>query len=96
MALVLITHDLGVVAETTDRVLVQYAGRQVESARVAALFADPHQALGPAYAFISHDLGVVRHLADEVMVMYLGRVVEQGPRAAIFGTPGIPSTAFHQ
>ena len=42
MALVLITHDLGVVAETADRVVVQYAGRQVESARVNALFADPH------------------------------------------------------
>ena len=42
MALVLITHDLGVVAETADRVLVQYAGRQVESARAAELFADPH------------------------------------------------------
>ena len=42
MALVLITHDLGVVAETADRVLVQYAGRQVESAPSAALFADPH------------------------------------------------------
>ena len=42
MALVLITHDLGVVAETADRVLVQYAGRQVESARAADLFSDPH------------------------------------------------------
>ena len=42
MALVLITHDLGVVAETADRVLVQYAGRQVESARAADLFANPH------------------------------------------------------
>ena len=42
MALVLITHDLGVVAETADRVLVQYAGRQVESARASALFGDPH------------------------------------------------------
>ena len=42
MALVLITHDLGVVAETADRVMVQYAGRPVESARVDALFADPH------------------------------------------------------
>ena len=42
MALVLITHDLGVVAETADRVIVQYAGRQVETARVDDLFADPH------------------------------------------------------
>ena len=42
MALVLITHDLGVVAETADRVLVQYAGRQVESAHASALFGDPH------------------------------------------------------
>jgi dipeptide transport system ATP-binding protein len=42
MALVLITHDLGVVAETADRVIVQYAGRQVETAAAADLFADPH------------------------------------------------------
>jgi dipeptide transport system ATP-binding protein len=42
MALVLITHDLGVVAETADRVLVQYAGRPVETAPAAALFEDPH------------------------------------------------------
>ncbi|MBI5256183.1 MAG: ABC transporter ATP-binding protein [Burkholderiales bacterium] len=42
MALVLITHDLGVVAETADRVVVQYAGRQVETARAADLFEDPH------------------------------------------------------
>jgi dipeptide transport system ATP-binding protein len=42
MALVLITHDLGVVAETADRVVVQYAGRTVESASADALFSDPH------------------------------------------------------
>ena len=42
MGLIMITHDMGVVAETADRVVVQYAGRQVESARVDALFADPH------------------------------------------------------
>jgi dipeptide transport system ATP-binding protein len=42
MALVLITHDLGVVAEMADRVLVQYAGRPVETNRAEALFADPH------------------------------------------------------
>ena len=42
MALVLITHDLGLVAEHADRVVVQYAGRQVESNDAAPLFADPH------------------------------------------------------
>jgi len=42
MGLVLITHDMGVVAETADRVIVQYAGRQVEANETSALFADPH------------------------------------------------------
>ena len=42
MGLVLITHDMGVVAETADRVSVQYAGQQVEQNYAAALFADPH------------------------------------------------------
>jgi peptide/nickel transport system ATP-binding protein len=40
-AIVLITHDLGVVAETADRVVVMYAGRKVEEAPVARLFAQP-------------------------------------------------------
>jgi dipeptide transport system ATP-binding protein len=42
MSLVLITHDMGVVAETAERVLVQYAGQQVEQQPVKGLFADPH------------------------------------------------------
>ena len=41
MAILIITHDLGVVAEVADDVLVMYAGKIVESAPVAALFADP-------------------------------------------------------
>ena len=40
-ALILITHDLGVVAETAERVIVMYAGRKVEEASVADLFARP-------------------------------------------------------
>jgi dipeptide transport system ATP-binding protein len=42
MALVLITHDMGVVAETSKRVVVQYAGQQVEQNDTISLFADPH------------------------------------------------------
>ena len=40
-AIVLITHDLGVVAETAQRVVVMYAGRKVEEARVEDLFDEP-------------------------------------------------------
>jgi len=40
-AILLITHDLGVVAETAQRVVVMYAGRKVEEAPVAELFANP-------------------------------------------------------
>jgi peptide/nickel transport system ATP-binding protein len=41
MGLILITHDLGVVAQTAQRVIVMYAGRKVEEASVETLFADP-------------------------------------------------------
>ncbi|MBT8494931.1 MAG: ABC transporter ATP-binding protein, partial [Deltaproteobacteria bacterium] len=41
MSIMLITHDLGVVAETCDEVVVMYAGRVVERARTEDLFASP-------------------------------------------------------
>jgi dipeptide transport system ATP-binding protein len=41
MGLVLITHSMGVVAETAERVSVQYAGQKVEEQSVANLFATP-------------------------------------------------------
>jgi dipeptide transport system ATP-binding protein len=41
MALIMITHDMGVVAETADRVIVQYKGRKMEEADVLTLFENP-------------------------------------------------------
>ena len=41
MAILIITHDLGVIAELVDEVVVMYAGKVVESAPVHALFEDP-------------------------------------------------------
>jgi peptide/nickel transport system ATP-binding protein len=40
-AMILITHDLGVIAETVQRVVVMYAGRKVEESSVERLFAEP-------------------------------------------------------
>lgn len=42
MGLVLITHDMGVVAETAERVSVQYAGQKIEEQPVVPLFETPH------------------------------------------------------
>jgi len=41
MAMILITHDLGVIAETADRVAVMYAGKVVEYTDIRTLFASP-------------------------------------------------------
>jgi peptide/nickel transport system ATP-binding protein/oligopeptide transport system ATP-binding protein len=41
MAIIVITHNMGVIAETADRVLVMYAGRIVEQASVVELFEQP-------------------------------------------------------
>jgi peptide/nickel transport system ATP-binding protein len=57
MAVVLITHDLGVVADVADRVVVMYAGRAVEQAGVGDLFA------APQHPYTLGLLGAVRHPA---------------------------------
>jgi oligopeptide/dipeptide ABC transporter ATP-binding protein len=60
MALLLITHDLGVVAEMASRVIVMYAGRIVEEAPVTALFATP------SHPYTEGLLAAVPRLGDEV------------------------------
>jgi oligopeptide/dipeptide ABC transporter ATP-binding protein len=59
MAIVLITHDMGVVAENADRVIVMYAGRKVEEAEVDDLFERP------AHPYTRGLLASIPHL-DEV------------------------------
>ena len=44
MALIMITHNIGVVAETADRVIVQYRGRKMEESDVLTLFEAPRSA----------------------------------------------------
>ena len=56
MSVVIVTHDLGVVAQTCDRVAVMYAGRIVETAPVTALLRTPRHA---------YTLGLLRSLPGE-------------------------------
>ena len=58
-AIILITHDMGVVAENADRVVVMYAGRKVEEAPAAELFDRP------GHPYTEGLLGSIPHL-DEV------------------------------
>ena len=59
MALMLITHDLGVIAEVAQRVLVMYAGQVVETAKVPKVFATPHHPYTEALlaALPEHNIG---------------------------------------
>ena len=57
-AVILITHDMGVVAENADRVVVMYAGRKVEEAPVDDLFENP------GHPYTVGLLGSIPHLDD--------------------------------
>ncbi len=62
MALVLVTHDLGVVAETCDRVAVMYAGRLCETGPVENVFAHPRHAYTDALLRSMPGDGAVREM----------------------------------
>src|SRR5712664_2999803 len=68
-AIILITHDLGIVAEVAERVMVMYAGRKVEEAPVAELFRSPRHPytqglLGAVPKLGSSLTGAARRLAE--------------------------------
>jgi peptide/nickel transport system ATP-binding protein len=65
-AIILITHDLGVVAETCDRVAVMYAGEIVEQTDVVSLFRDP---LHPYTRGLIGSIPVVGVVRDELSVI---------------------------
>jgi dipeptide transport system ATP-binding protein len=75
MALILITHDMAVVAETAQRVIVQYAGQQAETQAVAGLFADPQH---PYTSALLHALP--ERCADRILPTIPGIVPGAGDR----------------
>jgi len=87
-AIILITHDLGVVAELADDVVVMYAGRIVERAPVEALFADPQ------HPYTIGLLGSIPklHLEQERLSVIEGQV--PNPLAPVAGCPFHPRCPF--
>src|SRR5579875_1301240 len=69
-AIMLITHDLGVVAEMAQRVVVMYAGRKVEEAAVEDIFARP------LHPYTQGLLGAVPRLGSSVATAGRGRLTE--------------------
>jgi oligopeptide/dipeptide ABC transporter ATP-binding protein len=66
MGLLLITHDLGVVAEQADRVAIMYAGRIVEEAATVELFAEPLHPYTRALLRSMPTLGVHRERLEAI------------------------------
>jgi peptide/nickel transport system ATP-binding protein len=87
-AIILITHDLGVIAELADDVAVMYAGRIVEHANVERLFAEPQ------HPYTIGLLGSIPrlHLEQERLAAIQGQV--PGLRASRMGCPFQPRCPF--
>ena len=65
-SILMITHDLGVIAETTSRVIVMYAGEVVEQAGVGELFAKPHH---PYTEGLMHSMPHIGHDQERLNVI---------------------------
>ena len=73
MSMILITHDIGVVANMADRVLVMYAGQIVEEASVSELFANPKH---PYTRALLDTVPTIRDSADRKLTAIPGMVPE--------------------
>ena len=65
-SVILITHDLGLIAETADRVAVMYAGRIIEQAKVVPLFQEP---LHPYSKGLIASVPILGEVKDELEVI---------------------------
>lgn len=73
MAMILITHDIGVVANMADRVLVMYAGQIIEEAPSAALFSNPRH---PYTRALLDTVPTIKDSAERKLVAIPGMVPE--------------------
>jgi len=81
-AIILITHDMGVVAENADRVVVMYAGRKVEEAAAAELFDNP------GHPYTKGLLGSIPHLDTAARTTRRTRLAEiKGMVPSLFNLP---------
>jgi dipeptide transport system ATP-binding protein len=92
MALILITHDMGVVAETAERVTVMYAGQQMEGQTAAGLFGAPRHPYTAALLNALPD----RNRAKERLATIPGVVpgIEDRPLGCLFN-PRCPKVREH-
>ncbi|MBU6272547.1 MAG: ABC transporter ATP-binding protein [Betaproteobacteria bacterium] len=87
MAVLLITHAMGVVAEVAQRVVVMYAGKVVEEAPVEALFATPRHPYtrGLIRSIPRIDLAAVQKTRLEAIPGAVPRLIEPGPGCRFAG-----------
>jgi glutathione transport system ATP-binding protein len=90
MGVIFITHDMGVVAEVADRVLVMYRGEKVEEGECRALFAQPRHAYTRSLLAAVPRLGEMQGRALPARFALVDAAA--GPAAAAPEAPAVPDT----
>lgn len=88
MAVILISHDLGVVSEMSDHILVMYAGRRVEEGTPAQLFENPH------HPYTQGLLNSIPHLSGSIEVLQSIPGDPPDPAALPIGCPFAPRCSY--